>query len=80
MDQCCKKIPAVVHGKETFIDSHTKILYLHASENPCILGLPPAIQTIEGEYVTYLPQKMVLKPSNAYYDNASQDISPNKLY
>ena len=35
---------------------------------------------IEGEYVTYLPQKMVLKPSNAYYDNATQDLSPKGLY
>ena len=70
MDQCYKRIPAVIHRKNIFIDLHTKILQLHASETPCIIGL----QTIEGDYFKYLP------PSNTYYDKVTQDISPKGLY
>ena len=61
-EKCFKRVPVVVHGKSAFIDPYMKIVHQHASETPCVLRLPPAIRSHEGHYLTYLPQKTILKP------------------
>ena len=69
----------VIHGRNVENDPHTKIVHQHALEMPCFLGLPPTNCPIEGEYITYLPQRIALKPFDAPTLNLSQDSTQKRI-
>ena len=70
----------VVHGRKVFIDPYTKIVHYHSSQTPCTLGLPPAMRSMEGEYITYLPHRQPLHPFNGPAPNSTQDSTKKGLY
>ena len=80
LEECYKRIPAVVQGRNVFIDPYTRIVHNHASKTPCILGLPPAVRSTEGEYITFLPHRMALHPFDAPAFNFTQDTTTKGLY
>ena len=75
-----KKGPFGRSRKRCFIDPHTKIVSHHVSKTPCILGLPPAIRSMEGDYVTDLPDRQALHPFDATALNLTQDSTSKELY
>ena len=80
LERCHKRVPAFVHGRKVFIDPYTKIVHYHSSQTPCTLGLPPAMRSMEGEYITYLPHRQALHPFNGPATNFTQDFTKKGLY